>query len=92
MLPTYRKFGHGRELVEWGLQRALEEGLPAAVMAAAGKERFYQRCGFTEVVGWANEGVDAQGRVNPLKGRVTGGCILYTRVPEDDEPTKTQAM
>ncbi|OAP65570.1 hypothetical protein AYL99_01542 [Fonsecaea erecta] len=83
--PDFEQRGHGRALVAWGLDRARKEGIPAGVMAAADKERFYQRCGLTEVAGWANDGVDDQGRVNPLKGRVRGGCILYTRVPEDDE-------
>ncbi|EXJ73824.1 uncharacterized protein A1O5_03586 [Cladophialophora psammophila CBS 110553] len=85
VLPEYRKSGHGRDLVAWGLERAREEGIPASVMGAADKERFYQRCGFTEIAGWANDGIDDQGRVNPLKGRIKGGCILYTRVQEDDE-------
>ncbi|KIW27797.1 uncharacterized protein PV07_07504 [Cladophialophora immunda] len=88
--PESRKCGSGRELVAWGLERAREEGIPACVMAAADKERFYQRCGLTEVAGWANDGVDDQGRVNPLKGRIKGGCILYTRVREDDEGGKTR--
>ncbi|OAP53747.1 hypothetical protein AYL99_12085 [Fonsecaea erecta] len=83
--PEFEKRGHGRALVVWGLDRAREEGIPAVVMAAADKERFYQRCGLTEVAGWANDGVDDQGRVNPLKGRIRGGCILYTPVSEDDE-------
>ena len=85
MLPSYRNCGSGRELAAWGLQRAHEEGIPASVMAAADKERFYQRCGFTEIAGWANDGVDDQGRVNPLKGQIKGGCILYTKVQQDDE-------
>lgn len=85
VLPDHQKAGHGRQLVAWGLERAREEGIPCSVMAAAAKERFYQRCGFTEIGGWASDGVDDRGRVNPLKGRIKGGCILYTRVQEDDE-------
>ncbi|OAL30220.1 hypothetical protein AYO22_01736 [Fonsecaea multimorphosa] len=89
VLPKYQGHGHGRQLVAWGLHRAREEGIPACVMAAADKETFYQRCGFTEVAGWANDGVDEQGRVNPLKGRIRGGCIMYTRVREDEDLAET---
>ena len=91
VLPEYREHGHGRELVTWGLERAREEGIPSNVMAAADRERFYQRCGYTEMVGHATDGVDQQGRVNPFKGRIRGGCILFTRVPEDDELAKVHA-
>lgn len=86
VLPEYRGRSHGRDLVAWGMDRARQEGIPAGVMAAADRERFYERCGFTEVAGWANDGFDDKGRVNPLKGLgVRGGCIMYSRVKADDE-------
>lgn len=48
-------------------------------LAVEGKERFYQRCGFVDVVGRATDGVG-----NPLAGRVRGGAILF-RDPEDED-------
>jgi GNAT superfamily N-acetyltransferase len=85
VLPEYQNAGVGRELVAWGLTRAKQEGITADVHAAADKDRFYQRCGFTEVVGWSHDGVDEKGNVNPFKGRFRGGCIMYTRVKADDK-------
>jgi len=81
--PRYQGRGVGRELVAWGLGRARAEELPATVIAAKGKDVFYGRCGFDLIVGWATEGVDAKGNRNPLRG-IGGGCILFTRVKEDD--------
>ncbi|MCJ1402732.1 hypothetical protein MMC11_005953 [Xylographa trunciseda] len=78
VLPQYQNRGHGRQLVAWGLERARQEGVPAAVMAAKGKEIFYERCGFTELVGWATDGVD-----NPLNGRISGGAIMFTGTKDD---------
>src|SRR5271156_155625 len=53
--PDHQKKQHGRELVQWGLDEAVMEGVCASVIAADGKERFYGRCGFVEV-GRANVG------------------------------------
>ena len=80
VLPDYQNRGHGRQLVAWGTERARDEGVPASVMAAKGKETFYRKCGFTELAGWATEGVG-----NPLNGMVSGGAIMFTRVKEDGD-------
>ncbi|KAF3480395.1 uncharacterized protein GIQ15_05742 [Arthroderma uncinatum] len=77
--PGYQKHGHGRELVAWGLDKAREDCIPASVLSAKGKDTFYRRCGFTELVGWATDGED-----NPLKGLIEGGAVMFTRVKEDD--------
>jgi hypothetical protein len=45
----------------------------ASVVAAEGKEMFYQRCGFDEMVGRSGEGEG-----NPL-GEVPGGEIYFKR-------------
>jgi Acetyltransferase (GNAT) domain len=83
--PQYQYRGIGRELVAWGLGRARAEELPATVIGAKGKDVFYRRCGFDLLVGWATEGVDAKGNRNPLGLRgIGGGCIMFTRVKEDD--------
>ncbi|MCJ1286153.1 hypothetical protein MMC26_005498 [Xylographa opegraphella] len=78
VLPQYQNHGHGRQLVAWGLERARQDGVPAAVMAAKGKEVFYKRCGFTELVGWATDGLN-----NPLNGRIGGGAIMFTGTKND---------
>lgn len=77
--PAYQNRGYGRQLVKWGLEQAEREGVAASVLSAEGKERFYQRCGFVDVVGRATDGVG-----NPLAGRVRGGAILF-RDPEDED-------
>lgn len=71
--PDAKGQGAGRLLVRWGLDRAEEEGIRASVMSSDGTEAFYLKCGFTEVVGNANEGEG-----NPLqKEEVKGGNILF---------------
>ncbi|MCJ1430795.1 hypothetical protein MMC27_000145 [Xylographa pallens] len=78
VLPGYQNRGYGRTLVNWGLERARQEGLPASLIAAKGKETFYGNCGFTELVGRVTDGVD-----NPLKGKIDGGAIMFTRTTAD---------
>lgn len=70
--PDYQNRGLGRALVKWGLDQAECEGVSASVIAADGKERFYQRCGFDpEPVGKSGEGEG-----NPLS-EVPGGLIFF---------------
>lgn len=82
VLSEHRKIGHGRELVAWGLARAKQEKLLSGVISAVGREQFYQRCGYTNLVGWATEGEG-----NPLKKHgIKGGAIMFTpAVPKVDE-------
>ena len=83
--PAYQGKGYGRELVQHGLEMAMNDpveggDLPACVMAAEGKERFYQKCGFPLLAGYVSEAVDEKGRENPFrKVGVGGGAILWTR-------------
>ncbi|KAK6373890.1 hypothetical protein LTS17_007859 [Exophiala oligosperma] len=82
--PDYQGHGYGRELVEHGFESLVKADpsgeLPANVVAAEGKETFYQRCGFRELVGFICEAVDDQGRDNPLRSNgVGGGAILWTK-------------
>ena len=77
MNPDVKGRGAGRLLVRWGLDRAEAEGVKACVKACitAGEysDKFYQDCGFVEVVGTASEGEG-----NPLgKDDVKGGNILF---------------
>ena len=65
--PTYQGHGHGRILVQWGKDRAAEEGVCASLTSAENKEGFYEKMGFREV-GRAN--------VGPL-AHVRGGGVMF---------------
>ena len=67
----YRLHGHGRALVEWGKERAREEGIGASLTSAEMNEGFYSNMGFMEV-GRAN--------VGPLVG-VEGGAVMFCDKP-----------
>jgi GNAT superfamily N-acetyltransferase len=73
--PEHQRQGYGRALVKWGLERAAADSVAASVICAAGKDRFYRRCGFEVEVGRATDGVG-----NPLRGRVDGGVVLFKDV------------
>lgn len=81
--PLHQGKGFGRALVEHGLERSKldpEGDLPACVISAAGKEVFYQKCGFKELVGWTSRTVGEDGSDNPLrKNGASGGAVLWTR-------------
>jgi len=71
--PAYGGQGHGRALVQWGLEQARKEGVHASVIASDQKDRFYLRSGFDEVVGNCCEGEG-----NPLgEADVKGGSIIF---------------
>jgi GNAT superfamily N-acetyltransferase len=80
--PDYHGRGYGRKLVEQGLEVSRNDGtgnLPACVIAADGKEVFYQKCGFGNLVGWVSRTFDDKGRDNPLRlNGVSGGAVLWT--------------
>ena len=77
--PEHQHRGIGRQLAEWGLERARGEGVPAVVIAAKDLEGFYQMCGFEELVGVASE-AEVDGMMNPLKERgIGGGAVLWTK-------------
>lgn len=83
--PAHQGQGHGRQLVDRVLQICQSDpvedgGPPVCVIAANGKEGFYQKCGFGHLVGWLCKAVDDQGNDNPLRmNRVGGGAVLWTR-------------
>jgi len=70
--PKYQSRGHGRALVSWGLEKAQEEGIACSVIAAEGKEQFYQNCGYDS--GPVGRGGEGEG--NPLK-EVEGGIVFF---------------
>ncbi|EON66929.1 hypothetical protein W97_06333 [Coniosporium apollinis CBS 100218] len=69
--PAYQGRGFGRQLVEWGLERAKKENVHASLISSYGNEGFYQRCGYGDIVGWASEGEG-----NPI-AHVRGGAIMF---------------
>lgn len=72
--PGYQGKGYGRDLVAWGLKKAKEENVWATVIAARGKDRFYQNCGF--------EFIDGSGKVgegNPLAD--VEGANMHWKAP-----------
>jgi GNAT superfamily N-acetyltransferase len=80
--PQFQGLGVGSELVRWGLEKAEADGLPAVVVGAPDTESFYQRRGFTELVGYISQAVDGEGegRKNPLMERgIGGGAVMWTR-------------
>ncbi len=82
--PDEQGKGYGKELVQDGLQRFAQsdpEGdVPAVVVSADGKEEFYRKCGFPELLGWVSEVRDEFGNENELKKNgVGGGAVLWTR-------------
>ena len=76
--PAHQGRGHGRALVQWGLDRAADERVCASVISAAGKERFYRRCGFDREAGRSGEGEG-----NPLAD-VPGGVIFFRDAQGED--------
>ncbi|KIY02244.1 uncharacterized protein Z520_02382 [Fonsecaea multimorphosa CBS 102226] len=81
--PDFQGRGFGRELVEHGLEMARSDPIgdvPACVMSADGKEAFYQKCGFGDLIGYVSKVEDDKGRENPLRRHgVGGGAVLWTK-------------
>lgn len=71
--PKAEKQGYGRALVEWGFDRAREEGVGTSVVSAGGREKFYRSCGFNVEDGTVH---DEGGEANPLHD-VPGGAIFF---------------
>ncbi|KAF3048402.1 hypothetical protein E8E12_011768 [Didymella heteroderae] len=71
--PSYQNRGFGRELVDWGLEKARKEGVHASVISNDSKEPFYFKCGLDEIIGYMTSG---EGK--PLGVRnVRGGAIMF---------------
>ncbi|PSR93831.1 hypothetical protein BD289DRAFT_364322 [Coniella lustricola] len=76
--PDHQGKSLGRELVRWGLDRADEDegDVWTVVIAAKGKDRFYQNCGFGFI-----EGSGTMGEGNPLANME--GANMHWRRPVD---------
>lgn len=81
--PAHQAKGVGRDLVAWGMARAKCDpagDLPVVVTAADGKEGFYQKVGFKDLVGYVSKTVDEHGNDNALRAHgVGGGAVLWTK-------------
>lgn len=47
--PSYQRRGIGRKLMEWGMERSKEEGVPITLTASPAGLSLYQSIGFKEV-------------------------------------------
>lgn len=68
--PAFEGKGHGKGLVKWGLEKSKEEGVCSSVIAAEGKDGFYEKFGFREV-GRANVGAISS---------ISGGAVMFIDV------------
>lgn len=64
--PKYQRQGHGRALVQWGMEKARGEGIFASLTWAETKEEFYHELGIVEV--W-------RANVGPLEE--VGGAVIF---------------
>jgi GNAT superfamily N-acetyltransferase len=79
--PDFQQRGCGRLLVNWGLDRASQEGVYASVIASDGSADFYLKSGFDAVVGNAGR---AGGEASPMmKADVQGGDVLFKMLDGD---------
>lgn len=74
--PDFQGKNVGRKLVQWGLERAQEDGVCASVISADGTEGFYRKCGFDEQHGSAK-----QGEGNPLALAGIRGADMFWKWP-----------
>ena len=78
--PGCQGKGIGKKIVHEGFSRARQDpegDLPVVVVAAHGKEGFYQNCGFGDVEGWTST---LGGMENPLyRVGIRGGGVLWTK-------------
>lgn len=75
--PDFQGKNIGRQLVQWGLEQAENEGVVASVVSAFGKDGFYLKCGFDEQHGTARDGEG-----NPLAD--IEGANVYWKWPKTE--------
>ncbi|KAF2013613.1 acyl-CoA N-acyltransferase [Aaosphaeria arxii CBS 175.79] len=78
--PAYQGRGLGKQLVQWGIEKAKEEGVCASVVSSKAGYGLYQKMGFNDEAGFCQEGGD---KGNPLialeefAGKRQTGWILF---------------
>jgi GNAT superfamily N-acetyltransferase len=82
--PSGQGTGMGRALVSFGLAVARQQGRPASVVCSAGKEPFYEKCGYGETVGFVTHGEG-----NPL-ATIAGGAIKFMDVEKSENNEKSE--
>jgi len=70
--------------MQWGIDRATEEGVALSVIAAKGKDGFYNKLGYTVPSGKATDGEG-----NPLAGKGLDGLQFWWK--EDHSPSSASA-
>lgn len=96
--PRWQGKGCGKALGQWGVMQARSDrtgngkGVPAMVVSAAGKEPFYKKCGFDELVGFMTRDVDEIPEANPMGSRgIPGGAVIWSST-WDDENAQIQVL
>lgn len=73
--PTAGKKGYGRQMVEWGMRHAEQDGVACSLIAGKWAVGFYRKCGFNVETGTLT---DEGGDDNPMrKAGVEGGTIMF---------------
>lgn len=70
--PQYQFKGIGKALMQFGMEEAKREGVALSVIAALGKDGFYNKLGYTVQSGKLTDGVD-----NPLHGKIEGSQFWW---------------
>ncbi|KAK1036169.1 hypothetical protein LTR33_016382 [Friedmanniomyces endolithicus] len=83
--PAHQGQGHGKALVEWVIEKATEDQVPSSVISAKGKDRFYNKMGYTIATSKAWEPES-----HPMYGLVEGGQFWWRESHLTTKPTKSQ--
>lgn len=72
--PVFQRRGVGGRLVEWGIENATKEGIPATVLGAQVGQSMYRKRGFRDYkVSWLREGIHAMAMIYIPEGTTVTG-------------------
>lgn len=72
--PAFQRRGIGGRLVEWGIENAIKEGIPATVVGAQVGQSMYRKRGFKDYkLSWLREGVHAMAMIYIPEGTTVTG-------------------